>query len=816
MKILRKAGRGVVAIMFCAGMISARTADAFGIWPVADAPQFGAFGASLQDGITKVNTFKGQIEEHIKTIHTVGDNITAYLKYADYAKPFMKYLPEDLRQKAQNVLDLNMTTVDDLTASMDLMDGVNDNSWQVTNDVTNGVGNIINTDYDELKNQEGEEINDAANEAVENEINNMVASAEQETLKAFNDSFDTIVGSNTTEVLEYTTATGSYLTELTGYVQNNKNLSDEELQDYMQRIDETQRKTDHLQDNAERIEDEAKTEFNHAVSAAYDEFDVMLQKFYKGEISKEELTTAGEKLKEDVKNAGERIKEETIKNLNNLKEELQEIREDVESLREDITNNAANSREYPDEEVPEGKQGTGAAANPEATPPVEKTSFFQGAEQHKAMFAFHSQKDLVSAKIVYEKDNAGGKYFIMPKELTECMKKKSGKPEIKLRDLEADDIITKLRENMVCAKMEKTFWCDKPEDKNCTPYITANWKKYQENGVYEHMQEDYLAGGNVMRNKAKQYSLSWGDTENQDSVISKLNKKIQQGSNDARKAYGVMGEVNLETAKLWSWVRRVDATDRAANVIDRFKQEKGKLYLGVKNSADGDEEVVQNANDQKLGSIKPETEEAGEDEKKSVFSDVFLYACRMNEDNNDDNLKIKDIKAEDISVAENDKYDETKIKEAEDKIVKCLSKFSEAANRGTIYGCPAVSGNKEADAKIWRDYQTMVLHDTAFQTFYLSVLNNHKSAKDLKRKDANSTDATIISLQDGLKDAEVARDDYAANAEINNYVNGQILDVIDADAQNIQTEILEDLPKLGYGAFGKPIPLKGKEECEKN
>lgn len=807
MKKLKNASKGAVAVMLCVSIISVHSAAAF-VWPVTDAPQLGAFGVAIQDGLTQYNTFKSQIDEHVKTIHTVGDKITAYAKYAEYAKPFIKFLPEDVRKHAEMLVNLNNLAVKEISAKLNLMDNIYNGSTQITNDAVNGVDKIIHTDYDKFEDEEKAEdridnIIEGANKAVQNEISQMLALAKQETLKAFNDSFDSIVLENTQNVLNYTAFADSYLMELTDYVKNNEHLNDEETLSYLQRIEETQRKIDHLQDNSKRIEEEAKAEFERAVSAAYEEFDEMLQKFYRNEISKEELAKASEKLKDDVKKAGERITENTIKNLNNIKDELQEIQNDIASLKNDIMNSSANSRDYPDESdvknttiSSESQSNSGAQLQTSG----EKTSFLREGDKYKAMFTFQSQKEYAYAKSVYKKDNSGGEYFIMPDELKNC---KAGS-KIDIKKLADSDTIGKFRKNVVCTKMEKTFWCPSdPENPKCRPYAKAGWAEYEKNGTYKHMQEDYLIESNVLHNKVKQYAISWGDLSDKNSTVNKLDNLLKTATDDTRKAYGALGEINLETTKLWSWIRRNDALDRASSIIDSFSQEK-TLYLGVKNDSAGTEDIVQKALDKYSGVV--EVKVGDKNDKKSVFSDVFLYVCGLNRGDNYDGTK-----AENISVAYENKYNDEEIKKAEEKIAKCLLKFSEAANRGTIDGCSIIKGNKEAGAKIWRNYQKMIMHDTAFRTLYMAALSSYKSVEDL-----TTGKGTIIALQKGLKKATVARDDYAANAEINNYATGQILDIIDAEAQSIQTEILQDLPKLNYNVFGEVVEVKEDSQCGGN
>lgn len=70
-------------------------------------------------------------------------------------------------------------------------------------------------------------------------------------------------------------------------------------------------------------------------------------------------------------------------------------------------------------------------------------------------------------------------------------------------------------------------------------------------------------------------------------------------------------------------------------------------------------------------------------------------------------------------------------------------------------------------------------------------------------------DKNIVSMQDGLKESTTTKDDYAAGAQINYYSTQQILSIVDADAQNQQTEILKDLATFDYNYFGKTTGGEG-------
>ena len=53
-------------------------------------------------------------------------------------------------------------------------------------------------------------------------------------------------------------------------------------------------------------------------------------------------------------------------------------------------------------------------------------------------------------------------------------------------------------------------------------------------------------------------------------------------------------------------------------------------------------------------------------------------------------------------------------------------------------------------------------------------------------------------VEDKTKDA---RNDYGFGGKVNNYGTQQLLSIVDAEAQAIQSEILSDLPTISYDFF---------------
>lgn len=336
------------------------------------------------------------------------------------------------------------------------------------------------------------------------------------------------------------------------------------------------------------------------------------------------------------------------------------------------------------------------------------------------------------------------KSFLLPAEL-QC-------ESLDIKDIESD--ASKLRKCVIKAKAEVELY---PKI-----YEESLYKDFQKDGIYKHLREDYSIANLVSVSKAKQFSATWGNLDKEDSTLSVLRKTLENVDN-TRAGYQLMGMTDIEAPKLWSEIRRVDALKRAKGVIQDF--ERGiTLYLDER-----DEDFYE------------ATKKApGQVENKLIFSNVILYKCG--------------IEAEDISVKKEDKTDADIIKEAEKKIANCLYQYALKASRGS-----------EDEKKQWRENQRKAYNDSAFNNLTLAVVNNYKSSLDYIGPDnlPQSGDKNIVSLQDGLKESTTTKDDYSIGAQINYYTTQQILSIVDADAQNQQTEILKDLETFNYNYFGQ-------------
>lgn len=526
-------------------------------------------------------------------------------------------------------------------------------------------------------------------------------------------------------------------------------LDDETRQELQNDADAIKAKIDNLQKETEEALAEIRNNYNienSKMDAAYKDYSQAISDYYAGKISKEEFMNAGNAFQSAVNAAGTGIDKDKI---DRIIKKADEISADMENLKEKITDCLSNNKDYPEE--------------------TENMIFF-GKNGQKLVFNFYDKHDHIVLKGVYSKDD---KSFLLSKELS-CK-------NLKIEEIEKN--ADKFRDCVVSAKTEKTYFCKDPKGSECNPFKKGdgvNYKPYQKNGVYKHILEDYSSANIVNISQMKQYTATWQDLEKGDKSTLQVLQDMLGKVDNTRNAYSVLGMVEMEGPKLWSKLRRVDALHRAKEVVNRFN-EMDTFYI------DGRYEDYLNATDEKRGTVDVKGENATV--PKAVFPNVILYHC--------------ELEGEDVSVELEDKQDKTKIDEAEKNIAGCLFKYAEAAGKGTENGTPIHEDNYDLGKQEWREKEDMALGDSSFETFVLSTVNNYKSSLDYTKTNKDD-ETTIVSLQEDFKNARTARDDYAALAQLNYYTAQQLLSIVDADAQHLQTEIIKDLRTMEYNFFPDP------------
>ena len=501
---------------------------------------------------------------------------------------------------------------------------------------------------------------------------------------------------------------------------------------------------DNFLEQATTVFDYLKQDLNEKdsnISEAIKEYSDAIDAYYNGTMSKEELAEAGKNFKQAIKENNLSINQSAI---DEMVEEAKAIVTDVDAFKESVLDSIANNKDYSDEDD------------------ENKTSLILDNNKTKR-YAFHyaDKRTSVLLKGVYAEDDGS---FLMPMAL-KCKNFKIDKMEENLANF---------RNCVVRAKLEKEYFCPNAKDEaalnNCDPFAMEDVyeKNMETDGAYKYIVDEYGRANVVNSIKIKQYAATWQDMTNKKSTQYTLNDQFNKIDN-TRNAYVHQGMIDIENPRLWSQLRRVDAMKRAQEVTTFYANEKS-LYL------DGRDEDFVDSEAKNLGLADISVPDGGS-QKKNIISNMMLYIC--------------DLKWEDVSVAPEDKFNAEKTRKAEENIVGCMRKYVEGATKG----------QDDELKKQWRTRETKTITDTMFHTLALATINNYKSSKDYA--EPKSGEKNIVSLQDGQNDAKTAKEDYSAGAQINYYSTKQLLTIVDADAQSLQTEIMQILPTLNYNQFPK-------------
>jgi len=175
----------------------------------------------------------------------------------------------------------------------------------------------------------------------------------------------------------------------------------------------------------------------------------------------------------------------------------------------------------------------------------------------------------------------------------------------------------------------------------------------------------------------------------------------------------------------------------------------------------------------------------------TVISNVFPYLC--------------DGSAGAFSLPYESKNDAGKMEKVELAIRDCMKKYIEPATNGSNDSLGRFGKGPDDIKRGWRELEIKAMTDSLYHTIALSTINLYLSAKDYaylkKAKEVN-----IASINQDLKDGKSSRNDYGAGAKINHYGAQQLLTIIDADAQALQSEIIKDMLDTSFDFFDDPNP----------
>lgn len=626
------------------------------------------------------------------------------------------------------------------------------------------VNDTINTVKEEMDKVKGEKTQTAENTVTEVETNidsedettiqETVEQAKNENIERDKE-IEEMLSNADAKISEALDTADKMLDNLSENISQTSELDDTVKQELLQEISQVKEEIKDLKEEASQIISSIKEKYSEEsakVITAYEEYSKSISDYYAGKITKEELAKAGQLLKDTVAASDCSIDKEQVDKLVNKAES---VVEKTQALQEEVLNKIANNKDYSDEDD-------------DKTSLLEKKMIDDSQTQY--VFNYRTEHSHAYLKSIYAKKS--DKSFIMSKEL-DC-------DNINIEDLAKD--VKKFRECITRAKTEKEYFAMKGLEgcrygsqetvAACNPFKNNLYKDFSKKGVYPHILEDYDAANVVNVAKTKQYAHSWQDTEN--GVIHELTEKIEKNDTDnTRATYQLLGLVELEAPKLWSQIRRIDALYRAKKGISYYAS-LDTLYL------DGRSEDFVEATANEPGSI----DDSGQ--KQDVFPNVMLYNC--------------DLTATDVSITSEE--DTNALTEAEKNIVSCMKRYKRCVDSGgdpNPEDCYDGAATMDVAKAEWAKKEVAAATDSMFKNLTLATINLYKSSQDFtsKMKDGDN----IVTLQKGIKDAKKSMEDYAAGAKVNYYTTNQILSIVEADALELQTEIIRNLSELSVNFF---------------
>lgn len=754
MKVSSKIKKIIGSAILGLALIVARPSQSF-VWPTVDFTMISSFVSNISTGLGQVTTAIAQIKGYAATISAIGDQVSAIAKFADVMKTITSIV-----QNIQDVAKVVKTATTSIGSIMDNFEksfsGFFDEMKQLAETTTQTINKQVEEDEEE---QDVQETLTQFKEEVETQDENIKKEVEEvrTNIKSIASQ-----ATETVDTLVKTIITDGQLDENTS-----KSLQEE--------ASEVKDKINNLQIHADKILDQMLEEHNAAVEdvmSAVSDYSAQISLYYNKEITKEDLIKAGEKFNSVVSSKNTNVNRDEIKE---LMSEAESIVTAIDNLTENIVNSIANNKDYSDSDD------------------EEKTSFFNASQTKKYVFSYHTEHHHMYLK-------RGGLYnnnvFLLPRGFrsatnSKCKNVSKDTSLFKKADTDRKSIVEGLNDCVVRAKTEKEYFCPGSTEEQlnkCDPYEKEDYFKsdsYRKYGVYKHVFKDYSEANISNIAQIKQYIMSWEDLGDSNSIISKLMDELNKVDTTAN-AYSLHGMIDIEEPKLWSLLRRVDALDRARNIVNYYR-ELDTLYL------DGRDADYKNAQNSRRGNVDVDIGD-GETKEASVISHSFLYICAPDDSN---------ISGENISVSAKDSGDASKIKVAETNIKKCLYNYATGATRGVDLTGSSDNKTLTGIREDWRIKEIKAITDSMLHTLVLSTINTYKSSRDLANPEGG--EKTIVSLQEKAGSCQTNIEDYSSGAEINNYAGQQVLSILEADAQSLQTEIIQDIRQMSYNFFDEEV-----------
>lgn len=728
----------IITVIFCCWISLFARPSHAFVWPTIDPVQITQFITSITKNISKATSFVSGITTTVQQINALGDQISTMLKYIDTLKNAITSIKEGIEGLCEAVNSTISTLAENVQNISNLAQSVLGIEQQNASETVNKV------QEDSKDGNVDEEIvneNKAKAETNLNEVKEFIDNAKEQALAGIQVSKDALDGIQD-KIEKDETIDSETKTEILEKIENLKQQLDDLSAEISQALDE--------------IKENLDTEYQEKILAAYDKYSEAVAAFNRGEISQEDLAKAGEEFTSSIASTKATVEEDV---LNTINQKSEEIIKQIDIIKNDALNALSNSKEYSDEEE---VTTTPKVRDEKKTRDEKKISSIDELKRnHKYSFSYKNSIDNSNAKIITINSESGIKSFLTSSELV-CYDKTIDD----IKKLKTDP--TWLRQCVQMINGEEDG--ENPLlDKIVGDSSNESVEDIERNGIIDHILEDYNAANKITTGAAIQKAQSWrGDVDENSSTYKELNDSIKDAQS-IQDSISQICNIDIHAPILWNHIRRVDAVDSAKRVVQLLSSE-SELLLNT----DDVRKSIQNS--------------PGFIEDKHVFPNIMLEHCGL--------------KAEDISVSSDDKYDADKIKSAENNINGCLTFYALTSTLGLDPNSPDEKSDKSQELKvIWRENQKKVLQNSNYDKLVMALIANYNSG--IEYYNEPEEEMNIASLQSKLNEATTNKDYYASGAQINYYSTLQLLNVVDADATNLQAEILKNMSQLDFSYFGE-------------
>jgi len=774
--------RNIVVVLLCC-YVSLLSCPAHSIvWPIIDASKIASVATTITQGISKATSFVASINTAVEKINSIGDQISS-----------MHQMITDLQG---SILKLK-ESVDGLTKAVsDLQENIKE-TVETTNETINK--------YKEKEEERAKNTVETVEQKETYEEQNAIV--EQALKDAENDleQLNELIDDTRDKIKESTKTSQEAIDEISNKVQESENITPEDKEKIQQQADNIKQSIEdfnkEVDDILNQMKENLNAQYQEKVLDAYKEYSQALADYNDGKITKDQLIQAGNVLISDISSANLAIDSSIITSLTN---KVTEITNATEALRQDVLNLISNDKEYSDDDETSTDPSKPVSPTEEPdlddepnndedksdiddkvdrnlkklTPRIPLNNQFiknkpdeyidssnkMHEKKQKYAFFYQNNRENLNAEYLAIKSNSDEITFLTSKELI-CY------------DKTADDI-KKLKTDPSwlrnCITLAKGGADVSENEKNAFKNKVPTDDLVERNGIFARIHEDYNTANKNSTSGAIQNSQSWrGDNSesSSDSQFKTLSEKVN--SNGVQDLYKTLALIDMEAPQLWNQISRVDAVNKAKTSVQLFRGEK-ELFLN--NYGNKNPDVVE-AISNNYGSI----------DGRNIFPNIFLHYCG--------------IKAEDISLSKEDKTVATKVGEKEKNIKDCILGYAIGANMGIEPGSNSSDMKPSQETKDkWQAIQKKVAINSSFDNIVIALINNYDTTQ-VYVNNPEDGGVNIATLQKDLEAVTDSRAGYTAGAKITYYTTQQVLNIADAEATNLQAEILKDIAQFDYTYF---------------